>query len=207
MKYLLLLIISTFISSLAFSAEGNSKVMSKDTKPDTEKISLATCAIEETSACALDSNVDLGKVGTIQKRDEEWKKILTPLQYRVSRKQGTEPPFKNKYYNNKKPGIYFSICSDTPLFSSKDKYNSGTGWPSFSRPLPNAPISSTLDTSYGIKRFEVHCSVDGAHLGHVFDDGPPETGKRYCINSASLKFVDYKNLSDEMKAKYFPNGL
>jgi len=125
----------------------------------------------------------------VQRTDAEWKKMLTPRQYEVARKQGTEPPFQNEYWNHHADGVYFSSCSDTPLFDSRDKFESGTGWPSFTRPIEKALVGETRDTSYGMVRVEVHCNVDGAHLGHVFDDGPRPTGLRYCINSASLKFM------------------
>ncbi len=115
--------------------------------------------------------------------------MLNPTQYRVAREQGTEPPFRNEFWNAHNDGVYFSICSDTPLFDSRDKFDSGTGWPSFTRPIEKSFVGETRDTSHGMTRVEVHCDVDGAHLGHVFPDGPAPTGLRYCINSASLKFM------------------
>jgi len=151
------------------------------------------CAPGAVSACGLPSNViiDMAK-RPVQHTDAEWKKLLTPTQYNVARQQGTEPPFQNAYFDNHEDGVYFSVCSDTPLFDSKDKFESGTGWPSFTKPIEAAFVGETKDTSYGMERTEVHCNVDGAHLGHVFDDGPAPTGLRYCINSASLKFMPRK---------------
>jgi peptide-methionine (R)-S-oxide reductase len=148
------------------------------------------CPPGEKSACGLPSKVviDMSK-NRVQRTDEEWQRLLTPEQFNVARKQGTEAPFRNEYWNNHEDGVYFSVCSDTPLFDSRDKFDSGTGWPSFTKAIEPAFVGETTDTSWGMTRVEVHCNVDGAHLGHVFDDGPPPTGLRYCINSASLKFM------------------
>ena len=152
------------------------------------------CAVDAAkSACGLPSRVviDLAKT-KVRHSDAEWQKLLTPLQFKVARQQGTEPPFHNEYWNNHADGVYFSACSDTPLFDSRDKFESGTGWPSFIRAIDPRFVGETTDTSHGMSRTEVHCPVDGAHLGHVFEDGPAPTGKRYCINSASLRFVPRK---------------
>src|SRR4051812_18468895 len=148
------------------------------------------CRPGEISACGLPSNVviDMSKT-KVQRTDAEWRKLLTPRQYQVARQQGTEPPFQNEYWDNHADGVYFSVCSDTPLFDSRDKFESGTGWPSFTKPIEKALVGETTDTSYGMERVEVHSNVDGAHLGHVFEDGPRPTGLRYCINSASLRFM------------------
>ena len=149
------------------------------------------CKPGEISACGLPSNVviDLSKAA-VRRTDAEWKALLTPIQFNVARQQGTEPPFQNEYFDHHADGVYFSVCSDTPLFDSRDKFESGTGWPSFTKPLEKAFVGETRDISYGMVRVEVHCNVDGAHLGHVFDDGPREAGGlRYCINSASLRFM------------------
>lgn len=151
----------------------------------------AACSPDGLSACGLPSNVviDMAKA-TVQRTDAQWRQLLTPDQYNVARQQGTETPFQNAYWDNHADGVYFSIGSDTPLFDSRDKFESGTGWPSFTKPIDPAFVAVTKDTSYGMVRNEVHCTVDGDHLGHVFDDGPPDKGGlRYCINSASLKFM------------------
>jgi peptide methionine sulfoxide reductase msrA/msrB len=133
---------------------------------------------------------------------EELKKILTPLQYEVTQEKGTEPPFQNEYWNNKKKGIYVDIVSGEPLFSSLDKFDSGTGWPCFTRPLEEETMVKKLDFSHGMKRTEVRSKNSDSHLGHVFTDGPGPTGLRYCINSASLKFIPVEDLEKEGYGEY-----
>lgn len=128
--------------------------------------------------------------------DAELKKKLTPIQYEVTQEEGTERPFKNEYNDNKKEGIYVDIVSGEPLFSSIDKYDSGTGWPSFTRALVSANITTKEDRGFFGSRVEVRSKHADSHLGHVFDDGPKPTGKRFCMNSASLKFIPKEKLKE-----------
>lgn len=134
----------------------------------------------------------------------ELKKKLTALQYKVTQEEGTEPAFRNEYWDNKKQGIYVDVVSGEPLFSSLDKYDSGTGWPSFTRPLEQGSILEKEDRSLFSVRTEVRSKQAGSHLGHVFNDGPRPTGLRYCMNSASLRFIPVEDLVKEGYGKYLP---
>ncbi|HEY5895283.1 MAG TPA: peptide-methionine (R)-S-oxide reductase MsrB [Chthoniobacterales bacterium] len=137
-------------------------------------------------------------------KGQDLKSKLTPLQYRVAVECGTEPAFRNEYWNNHREGLYVSIISGKPLFSSHDKFDSGTGWPSFTKPIDPKNVIEKTDRSYGMSRTEVVSKSDNAHLGHVFDDGPGPGGLRYCVNSASLRFIPIEKLAEEGYGDFLP---
>src|ERR1051326_6890946 len=128
----------------------------------------------------------------VVKSDDEWRKQLTPEQYQVTRRKGTEPAFTGQYWNNHEEGSYKCVCCGNPLFESSTKYDSGTGWPSFYQPVSNESVATESDNTHGMRRVEALCSKCGAHLGHVFEDAPRPTGLRYCMTSASLDFEKKK---------------
>lgn len=137
--------------------------------------------------------------------DTELRARLTPEQYRVTKQNGTERPFANEYWDNKRPGIYVDVISGEPLFSSLDKFDSGTGWPSFTRPLVKENVVEKNDSSHGMLRVEVRSKTSDAHLGHLFDDGPKEKGgMRYCMNSASMRFIPLEKLKEEGLERFLP---
>jgi methionine-R-sulfoxide reductase len=135
--------------------------------------------------------------GSSKPAEEELRRRLSSLQYEVTQQCGTEPPFRNEYWDNHEPGIYVDVVSGEPLFSSVDKFDSGTGWPSFTRPLVPENVSTRADRSHFMTRIEVRSAHGDSHLGHVFDDGPGPTGLRFCMNSASMRFIPASRLAEE----------
>jgi methionine-R-sulfoxide reductase len=135
------------------------------------------------------------EVDKVVKTDAEWARLLTPEQFRIARGKGTERPFCGTLLDNKRGGVYACVCCGLPLFASNGKFHSGTGWPSFFQPVAEENVRTAADDSHGMVRTEILCARCDAHLGHVFEDGPPPTGLRYCVNSESLAFTDEKDLA------------
>lgn len=134
--------------------------------------------------------------------NEDLKQKLTPIQYHVTQENGTEPPHRNEYDQHFDEGIYVDVVSGKPLFHSKDKYDAGCGWPSFTQPIENVEVTEHFDDSHGMRRTEVRSKTANSHLGHVFPDGPGENGLRYCINSAAMRFVSKKDMEEQGYGEY-----
>lgn len=164
-------------------------------------LSVASLSIQVRQAHAA-NDPDRERRGVIEMSDDELRERLTPEQYHVTREDGTEPPFRNAYWDNHRDGIYVDVVSGEALFSSIDKFDAGTGWPSFTQPLKAENVVETKDRSWFTVRTEVRSAVADSHLGHVFDDGPAPTGLRYCVNSAALRFIPVEDLEDEGYGEY-----
>ena len=156
-----------------------------------------------TPQTAMNTSTSSDKSST-KPSESELRQKLSEQQYYVTQRCGTEPPFQNEYWNNHKAGIYVDIVSGEPLFTSMDKFDSGSGWPSFTKPIAKANVTEKSDETHGMRRTEVRSSKGDSHLGHVFDDGPGPGGLRYCINSAALRFIPVEKLQEEGYGQYLP---
>ena len=175
-----------FILMVNIQADSSSSDSQSNENEALKIIDLQSCV----SACGLPSELDFSdRAFAIERSDEDWISLLSEISYQVARKHKTEPPFQNPYFDNNDLGFYVCVGCEAPLFSSLDKYDSGTGWPSFSQAIDDRLVAQQVDNSFGMRRIEVHCALCGSHQGHLFSDGPKPNFTRFCINSASLKFI------------------
>lgn len=188
--YKLLKILLFVIFNFSFGFSKSSDLKKENQKKEAEQKMEKPTNAKDGEACKLPEN------------DDALKKLLSPEQYRITKQNGTEAPFQNKYWNNKHPGVYVDVISGEALFTSKDKFDSGTGWPSFTKPIIEDRVQEKKDISHGMERVEVRSKKADSHLGHVFNDGPGEKGLRYCINSASLKFIPLEKFEELGYQKY-----
>ena len=185
-RFVFLSFLAIFILMVYVQADSNSSNSQSNENEAVKITDLQSCV----SACGLPSDLDFSdRAFPIERSDEEWRSLLSEISYQVARKHKTEPPFQNPYFDNKDLGYYACVGCEAPLFSSLDKYDSGTGWPSFSLAIDDRLVAQQVDNSFGMRRIEVHCALCASHQGHLFPDGPKPNFTRFCINSASLKFI------------------
>jgi peptide methionine sulfoxide reductase msrA/msrB len=195
---------SAFAALAACRSSSASQAAAPDRPHDPPRTVAAGSASATTDPPARKEVAPLSHRTYTKPSDEELRRKLTPLQYEVTQREATEPPFRNTFWDNHAAGLYVDVATGEPLFASTDKFESGTGWPSFTRPVEEGRVTSKSDMTYGMVRTEVRSHAGSSHLGHVFDDGPAPTGQRYCINSAALRFVPVERLQAEGYGEYLP---